>query len=131
LAEAYGPAAPTLPGVWAALWPVAAGAIAALALRRLTAARPGERPRIPTGDVVVAAEHVGDRVQSAAWRADRAFERAVAALAQAVRRADPTPLARRAARVEARTASLGAGALALAGLVVVLAVALSGAWAGS
>lgn len=125
-ADAYGPASPTPSGLWSALWPIAVGALVALGLRRLTAARPGMRPRIPTGDVVVAAEHVGDRVQSLAWRADRAFERAVAGLGRAARRADPTPLARRAARVEARTATLGIGALALSGLVVLLALALGG-----
>jgi hypothetical protein len=129
-ADAYGPAVPGPSGVWAALWPIAVGVVVALGLRRLTAARPGARPRIPTGDVVIAAEHLGDRVQSAAWRADRAFERAVAGLGRAARRADPTPIARRAGRVEARTATLGIGALALAGIVVALALALGGAGGG-
>jgi formate hydrogenlyase subunit 3/multisubunit Na+/H+ antiporter MnhD subunit len=131
LADAYGPAAPTTAGVMAALWPVAIGAGLALGVRRLTATRPGVRPRIPTGDVVVAAEHVGDRLQSAAWQADRAFERAVEGLRQTVRRADPTPLARRIARAEARTASLAVGGLALAALVVLLVVALGAAGGGS
>jgi formate hydrogenlyase subunit 3/multisubunit Na+/H+ antiporter MnhD subunit len=127
LADAWWPFAPaagtyvlTLAAAWGAIWPIALGGAIAVGLERLTRARPGVRPAIPTGDVVVAAEHVGDRA-AAIWAAlGRDAERLSSRARAEVRRLDAGLVMRLIAGAEVRLAPLGVGALAL--VVVVLAL---------